>query len=259
MGLFTPNYLREGPGVPVNAPRKKGFARLLEVLGRDFKSFYIAGFLAMVSALPFCLGVWFAVQTHALAPLALAGVLGGMLMGPQISGLADTVLRSLRDEPGYFWATYRRAWKQNVKASLLPGALFGLAVAGQLFCFTLGQMPGILYGAMLVISVFLAVGLSLYMFVQIPLMDLPFPRLLANAALLLVGNLPGSLKALAAILVYAFLCWGFYPLTLLILPVTLGVWFPVLLAVMGVYPGLDRILHIEEKIKVVREKQLEES
>lgn len=258
MGLFTPNYMREGPGVPVDAPRKKGFARLFEVLGRDFKSFYVAGLLALVSALPFCLGVQFAVQTHALVPLVLAGLLGGMLAGPQLSGLTDTILRSLRDEPGYFWATYRRAWKQNARASLLPGALCGLAVAGQIFCLALGQGNGLVYGVMLVISVFLAVGLSLYLFVQIPLMDLPFPRLLANAALLLIGNLPGSLKALAAVLVYAFLCWGFYPITLVVLPVTLGLWFPGLLAVMGLYPGLDKILHIEEKIRDVRDKQLKE-
>lgn len=40
-------------------------------------SFYLAGLLALVSALPFVFGVWFAVDTHSLVPLLLAGVLGG--------------------------------------------------------------------------------------------------------------------------------------------------------------------------------------
>lgn len=258
MGLFTPGYMREGPGVPVNAPRKKGFARLFEVLGRDFKSFYIAGLLALLSALPYALGLVYAVQTHAVLPLLLAGVLGGMLMGPQLSGLTDTILRSLRDEPGYFWATYRRAWKQNVRASLLPGALCGLALGGQVFCLALYRPQGVVYGALLLLSLFLTVGLTLYLFVQIPLMDMPFPRLLVNALLLLVGNLPGSLKALAAVLIYALLCFLFYPLTLIFLPLTLGLWFPLLLALMGLYPGLDKILHIEEKINAMREEQLKQ-
>lgn len=258
MGLFTPNYLRNGPGVPVDAPRKKGLARLFEVLGRDIKSFYIAGLLALASALPYAMGLTFAVQTRSILPLMAAGLLGGLLLGPQLSGLMDTILRSMRDEPGYFWATYRRAWKQNVRASLVPGMLCGLALAGQIFSLCLFRPEGVLFGVAVAVGLFLTVGLTLYLFVQIPLMDMPFPRLLLNAALLLVGNLPGSLKALAAVLVYALLCWLFYPLTLLVLPLTLGLWFPLLLAVMGLYPGLDRVLHIEEKIKALREKQLQD-
>ena len=32
MGLFTPGYLKDGPGVALDAPRKKGLARLWELL-----------------------------------------------------------------------------------------------------------------------------------------------------------------------------------------------------------------------------------
>ena len=56
-----------------------------------------------------------------------------MIAAPQIVGLNDTILRSLRDEPGFWWATYRRAWKRNVKASLLPGAVCGLLLAMEIF------------------------------------------------------------------------------------------------------------------------------
>ena len=34
-----------------------------------------------------------------------------MIAAPQIVGLNDTILRTLRDEPGYWWETYRRTWK----------------------------------------------------------------------------------------------------------------------------------------------------
>ena len=109
MGLFHQNFDKPGPGVSPNAPRKKGAARYFEVLARDFSTFWMAGLLAMISSLPFALGLWFAVTTHSLIPMLLAGILGGMLAAPQIVGLNDTVLRALRDEPGYWWVTYRRA------------------------------------------------------------------------------------------------------------------------------------------------------
>ena len=35
MGLFSFSYNKPGPGVSPDTPRKRGVARLLEVLGRD--------------------------------------------------------------------------------------------------------------------------------------------------------------------------------------------------------------------------------
>ena len=106
MGLFHSNFDKPGPGVAPDAPRKKGAARFFEILGRDFSTIWLAGILALVSSLPFALGLWFAVETHSLIPLLAAGILGGMLAAPQIVGLNDTILRALRDEPGYWWETY---------------------------------------------------------------------------------------------------------------------------------------------------------
>ena len=94
MGLFHQNFDKPGPGISPNAPRKKGAARYFEVLTRDFSTFWMAGLLAMISSLPFALGLWFAVTTHSLIPMLLAGILGGMLAAPQIVGLNDTVLRA---------------------------------------------------------------------------------------------------------------------------------------------------------------------
>ena len=133
MGLFTRNFDKPGPGVSPDAPRKKGAARFFEILGRDFSTIWLAGILAMLGGLPFAAGVWFAVETHSLVPLVIAGVLGGMIAAPQIVGLNDTILRTLRDEPGYWWETYRRTWKRNLKESLLPGAVCGLLLAMELF------------------------------------------------------------------------------------------------------------------------------
>ena len=54
MGLFfsSDRFTRPGPGVRPDAPRKKGVARLAEIMGRDMWNFFRAGFLAFLACLP---------------------------------------------------------------------------------------------------------------------------------------------------------------------------------------------------------------
>lgn len=75
MGLFfsSDRFTRPGPGVRPDAPRKKGVARLAEIMGRDMWNFFRAGFLAFLGCLPFIIGMFFAVETHALLFMLLAG------------------------------------------------------------------------------------------------------------------------------------------------------------------------------------------
>ena len=54
----------------------------------------------------------------------LAACCTGWLVGPALTGLYDTILRALRDEPGFWWHTYKRVWKQSFKSSFLPGMIF---------------------------------------------------------------------------------------------------------------------------------------
>ena len=64
MGLFfsSDRFTRPGPGVRPDAPRKKGVARLAEIMGRDMWNFFRAGFLAFLGCLPFIIGMFFAVH-----------------------------------------------------------------------------------------------------------------------------------------------------------------------------------------------------
>ncbi len=145
-----------------DAPRKKGVARLAEIMGRDMWNFFRAGFLAFLGCLPFIIGMFFAVETHALLFMLLAGIIGGLIAGPELSAMADTVLRSLRDEPGYWWETYRRVWKRNARESLVPGMLTGLVLSMQIF--TLFHMSvisaGIVTWVLLILSFVVTLGLG---------------------------------------------------------------------------------------------------
>ena len=92
------NYTKPGPGVAPDEPRKTGLPRIWEMISRDFKSFWLAGALNVLLTLPFAFAVGYACATHSLLFALLAGVLGGLIAAPGFLGLADTLLRSLRDE-----------------------------------------------------------------------------------------------------------------------------------------------------------------
>lgn len=256
MGLFSQNFSKPGPGISPNAPRKKGAARYFEVLTRDFSTFWMAGLLAMISSLPFALGLWFAVTTHSLIPMLLAGILGGMLAAPQIVGLNDTVLRALRDEPGYWWVTYRRAWKRNAKAALLPGAICGLLLATEIFTAFHTETGSVAVMVAIFVALILLAGIAQYLYAQVALVDLPFSSLLKNSLMLFLGYLPRS----ALGILWQGLYWAaialFWPLSGAVLILT-SLWLPCSLSLLAIYPALNKSFDLEAKIKAMRDAQLD--
>lgn len=256
MGLFHQNFSKPGPGVSPDAPRKKGAARFFEILSRDFSTFWLAGILALISGLPFALGLWFATATHSLIPMLLAGVLGGMLAAPQIVGLHDTILRALRDEPGYWWATYRRTWKRNAKASLLPGAVCGLLLAMEIFTMFHLSGTGPASKVAILVALILLAGISQYLYAQVALIDIPFAGLLKNSLMLFLGFLPRSALGILWQGLYWALIALFWPLTGFVLLLT-SLWLPCFLSLMAIYPPLDKTFSLEKNIKAMRDAQLE--
>ena len=240
--------------------RKVGIARFFELLGRDLWSFYRASFLCCTAFLPGFAAVLFGLMAHAPLLCALGGALGGALAGPFLVGLADTVLRALRDEPGYWWHTYKRAWRQNWRQSLVPGVLLGLFLGGWsavLFHMVNDANPGTLMWVAAVVGMFVCVGFFVWLFAQIPLVDLPLPELIKNAALMFFGFLPRTLAAAAITAVY----WVVMLLTLpasIIVIVVFGFWLPVIPALMVVYPGLDKVFRLEETLKARRDAEIDE-
>ena len=118
--------------------RLMGIDRYQDVLGRNWKRFFLSGLMTILGCLPLTLGVVYAILSSSILVLLPAALIGGGVAGPFIACLYDTVLRALRDAPGRWSANYRKALAQNWRAALLPGALTGLflgcsAFAGMLF------------------------------------------------------------------------------------------------------------------------------
>lgn len=243
---FLPDHEKAPAG---DLPRKTGLPRLWETLSRDFQDLFRAGLLALLGCVPFILGLAYSLTSHVLVYAPLFGLLGGAAAGPELCGLADTVLRGLRDEPGFWWRTYRRAWARNARASLLPGALGGGLLATQMFfLFHAGALGiGTTTGAALAAGILLVLALSLYLWPQLALMELSFSQLVKNSALLFIGQLPRSVAALAILAVYFGLTARFYLFAVTLLPLT-NLWLPVLPALFLVYPGINENFQIEEKL-----------
>ena len=265
MGLFpSVKDFEEGPGVDKNTPRKTGILRFFEVVGRDLTGMFLANFLACLGFVPGICIVLFGFASGSLVVMAAGAVIGGAIAGPCLAGAYDTVLRALRDEPGYWWSTYRRAFRQNWKSSILPGIFYGLIITLQVslvyFCVTMPARgvqvgTGIWVGAILNLIVFHM--LFTYMWPQVVLLNQPFHQTLVNSLLCMLGFLPPALAASLLQIVF----WGIVILTMplgVVLMVLLGFWFTTEICCQMITGDLERVFHVEAQIRAKKDAELAE-
>lgn len=237
MSLFpSANDFKSGPGVEKDAPRKTGVGRFFELVGRDMSGMFLANLLTCLGFLPVICLVYIGFLMNSLPVMVLSAAMGGILAGPVLAGMYDTVLRALRDEAGYWWTTYRKAFKQNFKASILPGVLYCVVVT--------------------VLNLVIFHMLFSYMWPQVVLLDQPFGQTLKNSVNCMIAFLP---HALAASLV-TVLFWGLVILCMplgLLLMLVFGFWFQVEITSQIVYGDLDRVFHIEENIRRLHDAEYE--
>lgn len=264
MGLFpSANDFKAGHGVDKNAPRKTGAGRFFELIGRDMGPMFTANLITCVGMGLVMAAVYIGFLMNSLAVMLLSAVLGGLLAGPVLSGMYDTVLRALRDEAGYWWNTYRKAFRRNFKASLLPGVLYCVVLTMQVFlvyfCFNMLNQ-GINVGLPIWVSVVLNLVVFhmffSYMWPQVVLLDQSFLTTARNSFRCMVAFLPHALGAA----VVQILCWGIIILSMplgVLLMIVFGFWLSCELSCQIVYSDLDRVFHIEERIRAMKDAELE--
>ncbi|MGN0661912.1 MAG: hypothetical protein ACI4LE_02070, partial [Faecalibacterium sp.] len=194
MAWFTPDYSQSGPGVDKNTPRKKGFARYWEIVTRDAFDLLRGSCLTFLAALPGLLALVVALLSGAVLPAILAGAFLGALAGPFYCAMQNSILRALRDEPGYWWHTFRRVLGKEWRGWVLPGALAGAVLGVQLWaCVQLlgsGQATlNLLFSTLL--SLLAGTALGGWLFPQLAVIKLPFAAALKNSLLLAV-RYPGK-------------------------------------------------------------------
>ncbi len=229
--------------------RPSRLRRLWTTFTRDIPGLLGAGLLAAFSGLIYVVSLLLSIDSHALLPMLIGCPLGGLIAAPQLFGISDTVLRSIRDEEDGWWKAYRQAWKQNVKCSLLPGALGGLLFGLQTFILAhVGSLQlGLYLLLVMLLGVVLSIAIATWLLPQLVLMELPLHRALLNSILLCARYPLKTLGATAIQLLY----WGVIILVLpysLALFVLLNFWLPVLCSTIVIYDTLDDTFHIEETL-----------
>ena len=264
MGLFPSSKdFKDGPGVEKDTPRKTGVGRFFELVGRDMSGMFLANLLTCIGFLPVICLVYIGFLMNNLTVMIVSAIAGGILAGPALAGMYDTVLRALRDEAGYWWTTYRRAFRQNFKASILPGILYCVVVTVQIFlvyfCFNMlyhGTNVGVPLWVATVLNLLVFQMLFAYMWPQIALLDQPLSLTLKNSINCMIAFLP---HALAASIVQ-ILFWGVVILCMplgLLLMLIFGFWFVTEVSCQIIYGDIEKVFHIEESIRKMKDAELE--
>lgn len=269
MALFKRDFSKPGPGVPKNAPRKKGFPRLFEILGRDFGNLvklnliYLLFVLVPVVCLVFTYISYLAGVGLFMLLAAVLGIAACIPLGPATTGMYYCVSKMLWDEPGFIWHDFKKAFKENFRLTVGPGIAYGVLTGSQVLAFLLyNHMEvdmGIPMMALFFFSVLFVAMAAPYFFVQAPYLNSSVSELLRNSFMLAIGFAPKSL--LAAVLGTGLLVAQVlaFPLTLPII-LFFGFTMPCLFSLMWVWPVVDKQFEIEKTLrKRAEERALAES
>ena len=244
MGLFFP----EDPPFD-ETQRQTGFYRYRQLLSARFGRWWKTNLLTLAGFVPLGAGIFCAVASASVLVLLPCSILGGIIAGPFLAGMYDAILRGLRDDPLPWRESCKRAWKQNWKSSLVPGALLGLVLGVYTFMAMLfwwakhAPSPG---------------TLALYLFALLVVAivnTLYWPQLVLfqqKASIRLQNCLLFCIKYFWRVLGVGLLQLGYWtvfvlfaPWTLLLLPV-LGVWYILFLSQFLIYTQMNETFSIEE-------------
>lgn len=226
-------------------------ARFSELLGRDFKRFFIVNLLTLLGFLPFALGVLIAILSSSILVLIPACIFGGALAGPSLSCMYDIIFRSLRDAPGKCMENYRRACKQNWRQSVLPGIIFCLFLGCYAFMLMLfwwaETAPGFGTIALFFVSLILfTMFFSLY-WPQVVLFEQSGAQRFKNCLLFMIRFFWKTFGCALLQIGYWAVILLFLPWSAAFLPL-IGLWFILFVENFLLYNTLDGVFGIEEKI-----------
>lgn len=236
---------------PGNGRRLTGGARYRELLGRDLLRFLIVNLLTLLGLLPLTVGIAYAILSSSILFLLPACIVGGLIAGPAMACMHDTILRSLRDAPGKTAENYKRALRQNWRQSLIPGIVFSLMLGFYAFMIMLlwwsETPPG--FGTIALLSFGM---LLFFMFFSIywqllALFDQPQHKRILNCLLFIAKFFWKVFFCAVQQIAYWAVLILFMPLSLILLPFT-GVWFILFTANFKLYDTMNETFEIEKQI-----------
>ena len=255
MGLFRPNYDRPGPGVRKDEPRKKGFPRLLEILGRDMSSLVKLNILFCFCILP--TGAAFISGMSGILPtiMFLLSLVAAFPVGGALVAVTFCISKMLRDDPGFVWHDFKRKFKENLLQAAFPGILFVAMIYSQVLMWLsqlLGGNGADFTWALAMFIIFIIFSMvAPYVFILFGYIDLKATKIIKNSILLSLANTPRSFMGAitGGFLWIVFVL--FLPVSILFLPVIVlfGFTLTMLFTLTWIWPRIDKQFAIEETIR----------
>lgn len=246
MGLLFPQTeIRPGE-------RCTGFARYRQIMERDWKDFILVGFLTLLYHIPLGLGLGYALLSQSLLIALVSSFIGGLFAGPGLACMYDLILRRLRDDRSDWWICYKKAMRQNLTASLLPGIVQCLFLGCVVFsggllwwsgnAISWGTAALIIFSSLVMEMVLTIWWPQVVLFDQRPLIQIK------NCILFIITHLKPALGAAALQVVWWIAIFIFLPWTAFIVPI-FGVWYILFLAMFIIYRSLNESFRVEEQIE----------
>ena len=255
MGLLTP----KDPSYDLSI-RQTGFNRYRQLLSFHGTHWFQLNLLTVLGALPLATGITLSILSSSVLLLLPCSIIGGMIFGPFLAGMFDSVMRGLRDDPDNWWRNYKKSWRQNLTGSLIPGAILGLLIGVLAFMTALfwwseaGPTPGTI--AVYLFSILLLVIINTLYWPQLVLFNQTTINRMRNILLFTAKYLWRVLGAALLQLLYFAIMIFFAPWTLVLVPL-LGVWYIIFLSQFLLYDGFNRELRIEEQFEAAAHAEME--
>ena len=256
MSIFNRNFNKPGPGVPKDAPQKKGIKLFLRVMSEDAGDLFKLNVLFSALTLPsLCAYLLWLLGITGILSLVLSIILA-IPVGGALASCFFCIAKMLRDEPGDVTYDFKRKFKENIKQAAIPGMLYAAFIYAQIYQTSLIASGAISIDAFMLAVIVLTpllVGMLMqYIFLQIAHIELKVTHMFSNSILLLLSNIPRSIMGTVTggIVYIAFII--FYPQSLFIIPAILlfyGFSLPWLLNLMWVWPVVDNKFSISENLR----------
>lgn len=278
MGLFSNNYESAGPGIPKNAPKKKGFFRYWEIFGRKFWKLIELNFLYFLFYIPLIASTAvFLIDalstTAAYIIIAILCVIFAIIIGPATAAFMKILKCFYMEKPVFMVHEFFKTFKSEFKHGAVIGFLdcivaCCIAAACYVYPQLIEQTESNVYYIFFAIS--LSVGLvvlmmNFYTFLLMISTTLSLKNILKNSLALAIIALKKNvitlliLAAVAVIygLIFYFVDLQYSLLLILFLPVMPGAWLG-LAVVVNSYPVIQKYIinpYYEERGEINPELQ----
>lgn len=225
------------------------FDRYREILERDYKNFFLAGFMTLLGFLPFVVGLFFAFASKSLIVMLLSSIIGGLIAGPALYALYDVIFRSFRNQIKSWSTDYFKAIKTNWKDALISGIACCLFIGTFVFIFMLFMWTGIKPSAgtifiLIISAIIISMLFSVYL-PQLVLFKQSNSIRLKNCVLFCIKYFWSTLRTAILKLLYLLIVFLFLPWSIFLLLI-LGIWFILFVSNFLLYDNVKEAFQLKD-------------